>query len=82
MIETTEASAVRDAALIAAANQQQLFRVASYGSLMSYAKVIGKSEAVALLGENLSDSKGGDEKLTRIAETQVNEQAAHAEVTA
>ena len=82
MIENTEASPVRDAALIVAANQQQLFRVASYGSLAGYAKVIGKSEAVAPLKENLEDSKGGDEKLTNIAETQVNEQAAHAATTA
>ncbi len=82
MIENTEASPVRDAALIVAANQQQLFRVASYGSLAGYAKVIGKSEAVAPLKENLEDSKGGDEKLTNIAETQVNEQAAHAAATA
>ena len=82
MIKNTEASPVRDAALIVAANQQQLFRVASYGSLAGYAKVIGKSDAVALLKENLDDSKGGDEKLTHLAETQVNEQAAHTAATA
>ena len=76
MISSTDPSPVRDAALITAANQQQLYRVAAYGSLKTYAELLGKSDAVADLQKNLEDSKGGDEKLTRIAESQVNQQAA------
>ncbi len=76
MISNTDPSPVRDAALIVAANQQQLYRVAAYGSLRTYAEILGKSDAVSELQKNLEDSKGGDEKLTRIAETQVNQQAA------
>ncbi len=76
MISNTDASAVRDAALIAAANQMQLYRVASYGSLETYAKLIGKEQAAQALRQNLDDSKGGDEKLTRIAEQTVNPKAA------
>jgi ferritin-like metal-binding protein YciE len=75
MIANTDPSPVRDAALIVAANQQQLYRVASYGSLKTYAELIGKGDAVAELQQNLEDSKGGDAKLTKIAETQVNQQA-------
>ncbi len=75
MISNTDPSPVRDAALIVAANQQQLYRVASYGSLSTYAELLGKKDAFAELDQNLSDSKGGDEKLTRIAETQVNQEA-------
>ena len=78
MISNTDAGPVRDAALIVAANQQQLYRVASYGSLGHYAELIGKSDAAKGLKENLEDSKGGDEKLTRIGETKVNQEAAHA----
>ena len=40
---------VRDAALIVAANQQQMFRMASYGSLESYAMLLGKQDAVRKL---------------------------------
>ena len=76
MISNTEASAVRDAALIVAFNQQQAYRVASYGSLTSYAKVIGKQDAVSDLQQSLDESKQGDEKLTNIAETRINKQAA------
>ncbi len=76
MIANTDPSPVRDAALIVAANQQQLYRVAVYGSLKQYAGVVGKQEAVKELAQNLEDSKGGDEKLTSIGENQVNKQAA------
>ena len=76
MISNTEASPVRDAALIVAFNQQQAYRVATYGSLTSYAKVIGKEDAVADLAQSLQEAKTGDEKLTNIAETRINQQAA------
>ena len=82
MISNTEPSAVRDAALIVAANQQQMYRVASYGSLKSYAKTIGKPDAFAELDESLDDSKNGDEKFTHIGEQRVNQQAATAHVNA
>ena len=75
MISETEAGPVRDAALIVAANQQQMFRVASYGSLAHYAELIGKQDAASDLRESLEDSKSGDEKFTQIGEQKVNQQA-------
>ena len=78
MIEHTQAGPVRDAALIVAANQQQLYRVAAYGSIESYAKLIGKQDAAASLKQNLEDSKAGDKKFTEIGEGSVNQQAAKA----
>ena len=76
MISNTDASPVRDAALIVAFNQQQAYRLASYGSLASYAKVIGKEDAVSELQQSLDESKQGDQKLTDIAENRINKQAA------
>ncbi|MDQ2844049.1 MAG: DUF892 family protein [Acidobacteriota bacterium] len=78
MIAHTDASPVRDAALIVAANQMQLYRVSVYGSLAHYATLVGKTDAAQGLKQNLDDSKGGDEKLTRIGEGNVNQKAAHA----
>jgi ferritin-like metal-binding protein YciE len=75
MIDNTEQGPVRDAALIVAANQQQMFRVASYGSMTHYAELLGKKDAAQGLEENLKDSKAGDEKLTAIGEQKVNPQA-------
>ena len=76
MIGNTDAGPVRDAALIVAANQQQAYRVSSYGSLEAYAKEIGKSDAAQGLKKSLEDSKSGDQKFTAIAESRVNRQAA------
>ena len=76
MISNTDASPVRDAALIVAANQMQLYRVAAYGSMKTFAELIGKKDAAQSLEQNLDDSKGGDAKLTKIAQETVNQEAA------
>ena len=78
MISNTDAGPVRDAALIVAANQQQAYRVSSYGSLRTYAELLGKDDAADDLDENVEDSKNGDEKFTSIAEDTVNEKALQA----
>ena len=75
MISNTEEGPVRDAALIVAFNQQQAYRVSTYGSLSSYAKLLGKQDAVSDLQESLEESKTGDKKLTEIAEKTVNPKA-------
>ncbi len=75
MISNTKPGPVRDAALIVAANQQQMFRVASYGSLAHYAELIGKEDAAHGLKQNLEESKNGDEKFTQIGENKVNQEA-------
>lgn len=82
MISNTEKGAVRDAALIVAINQQQAYRVSTYGSLSSYAKLINKSDAVSDLQQSLDEAKAGDEKLTNIAEQKVNPKAAQQQVAA
>ncbi len=76
MISNTDATPVRDAALIVAANQMQHYRIAVYGSLETYAKLLGKNDAAKLINQSMEDSKGGDAKLTKVAEEQVNQQAA------
>ena len=82
MISSTDPGPVRDAALIVAFNQQQAYRVASYGSLRTYAELLGKSDAVADLQQSLEESKAGDEKLTKLAEQKINKQAAQQPVAA
>lgn len=78
MVAETEQGPVRDAALIIAANQQQAFRVASYGSMEAYAKAAGKTEALKPLRAALHDSKAGDVQFNKIAEESVNPAAAKA----
>ena len=78
MVKETEPGPVRDAALIVAANQQQAFRVASYGALEAYAKAAGETEALEPLRRALADSKAGDAQFNAIAEKSVNPAAAKA----
>ena len=82
MISNSEKGAVRDAALIVAFNQQQAYRVSSYGSLKTYAQLIGKPDVVSDLDQSLQESKSGDEKLTKIAEEKINKKAAQQPVAA
>lgn len=66
---------VLDATLIAAAQQVEHHEMAVYGTLRSWAQLMGHNEDVALLESNLKEEKAADEKLTRIA-AQANARAA------
>ncbi len=76
MISNTDQSPVRDAGLIAAANRVEHYEIAAYGSVLSFATTLGIQEVLALLDATLDEEKSADEKLTQIAETSVNENAA------
>ncbi len=66
----------KDAALIAAAQKVEHYEIATYGTLCAWAKQIGRTDAVSLLSQTLNEEKATDEKLTRLAESMVNTQAA------
>jgi ferritin-like metal-binding protein YciE len=68
--------AVLDAALIAAAQAVEHYEITRYGSLVAWAKVLGRSDCAALLQQNLDEEKATDKKLTAMAEAKVNRQAA------
>ena len=65
-----------DACLIAAAQRAEHYEMAAYGTLVAWAKAMGHNEAVGLLESILEEEKATDEKLTQIAESGVNEDAA------
>ena len=68
--------AVMDAALIAAAQAVEHYEITRYGSLIAWAKQLGRNDCAALLQQNLDEEKGADKKLTAIAESKVNRMAA------
>jgi ferritin-like metal-binding protein YciE len=68
-------SAALDAALIAAAQKVEHYEIASYGTLMAWAKQMGHDEAVELLKETLDEEKAADDKLTSVAESIANQKA-------
>ncbi|CAB3716596.1 Protein YciF [Achromobacter animicus] len=78
VIEDVEEGPVRDAALIAAAQKVEHYEIASYGTLCTFAKQLGETEALKLLKETLAEEKATDEKLSMLALQQTNAEAAKA----
>ncbi len=65
-----------DACLIAGGQRAEHYEMAAYGTLVAWAKAMGHNDAVDLLQEILDEEKAADEKLTSIAESGINEEAA------
>ncbi|WP_459618807.1 YciE/YciF ferroxidase family protein [Bordetella sp. 2513F-2] len=75
-IDEVEKGPVLDAALIAGAQKVEHYEIASYGTLATYAKLLGQDEAMKLLLQTLEEEKATDEKLTKLAKSQTNAEAA------
>jgi ferritin-like metal-binding protein YciE len=75
-VSNIDASPLRDAALIMNGNQVEHYEIALYGSLKAFARHLGLQDAVGLLDQTLNEEKQADAKLTQIAETVMNPQAA------
>lgn len=67
---------VLDAALIAAAQAVEHYEITRYGSLVAWAKQLGRNDCASLLQQNLDEEKATDKKLTSLAESAVNRKAA------
>ncbi|HBT34312.1 MAG TPA: hypothetical protein DEB15_16575 [Pusillimonas sp.] len=76
VIDEIEKGPVLDAALIAAAQKVKHYEIASYGTLCTIAKQLGEKDALRLLKETMAEEKATDEKLTMIAESGANQEAA------
>ncbi|RWB92659.1 MAG: ferritin-like domain-containing protein [Mesorhizobium sp.] len=72
--EFKEAPAL-DAGLVAAAQAVEHYEIARYGTLITWAGLLGLNDAVPLLEETLEEEKATDEALTQLGEASVNERA-------
>jgi ferritin-like metal-binding protein YciE len=68
---------VLDAALIGAAQKVEHYEIAGYGTARTHALRLGYVEAASILQQTLDEEADADKKLTRIAESHVNADAAH-----
>ena len=73
----TKEGVVRDAGIIASSQKVEHYEIASYGTLVSFAKTLGEKEAVRLLKQTLEEEKVADKKLSAIAESAINEEASN-----
>lgn len=74
MMEEKAAAEVMDAALIACAQKVEHYEIATYGTLCTWARLLGYSDALELLKQNLNEEEETDEALSALAET-VNSEA-------
>ena len=67
---------VLDAALINAAQAAEHYEITRYGSLIAWAKQLGRNDCATVLQKTLDEEKATDLKLTKLAESNVNLRAA------
>ncbi|WP_187969518.1 ferritin-like domain-containing protein [Aquibium microcysteis] len=67
---------VLDAALIASAQAVEHYEMTRYGTLVAWARQLGREDCAAVLQQTLDEERATDEKLTRLAESGVNRKAA------
>lgn len=64
-----------DAFLIAAAQKVEHYEIASYGTVCTWAKQLGETDAARLLQQTADEEGQTDKKLTHLAESMVNKDA-------
>ena len=76
IMEECEDGSMMDAGIIGAGQKIEHYEIASYGTLRTFAETLGLEDAAALLEETLEEEKAADVKLTEVAVTAINIQAA------
>ena len=76
MIEEEADPEVKDAGLISAAQRVEHYEIAGYGTVRTYAELLGDKEGVKLLETTLREEEETDKELTRVAKSAINVAAA------
>lgn len=79
ILEDTELGPVRDAGIISASQKIEHYEIASYGTLVAFAKILGEDEVATLLEQTLTEEKDADMILTEAAYDTINLDAAENE---
>ena len=79
MIADADDDATRDAIMIASAQKVEHYEIAAYGTMRTWANVLGHREIASMLEDTLEEEKETDQKLTGIAEGFVNQAATEGE---
>ena len=75
LLEEDGDEAVLDAGFIAGCQRVEHYEITAYGTLMAWAKLLGYRDAFNLLKANEQEEKAADAKLSKIAESSINQQA-------
>ena len=75
--ETEDGSITRDVGIILAAQKVEHYEISTYGGLTQLAKTLNLNKVADILYKTLEEEKETDEKLTKIAENNINVEAAN-----
>jgi ferritin-like metal-binding protein YciE len=78
MQEDFEEDALKDAAIIGAAQKVEHYEIAAYGTAATFARRLGNEHVASLLETTLEEEKATDRRLTEVAERAINPEAAEA----
>ena len=67
---------VLDAAMLSSAQAVEHYEITRYGTLVAFARQLGRADCASVLEETLAEEKATDKKLTALAEGKVNRMAA------
>ena len=79
LLEEDAQEDVLDAGLISKAQHVEHYEIAGYGTVRTYAMMLGENEHARLLEQTLQEEKKADALLTELAESSINIEAAAAE---
>jgi ferritin-like metal-binding protein YciE len=75
ILEEDGDESIRDAGIIVAAQKVEHYEMAGYGSVRTFAHLLGQNEAAQLLQATLDEESEANELLNRLAESVVNPKA-------
>lgn len=75
IMQEVEDKEVLDIALVGAAQAVEHYEITRYGTLMAWAKELGRNDAVRMLKQTLDEEIATDRKLSQMAEKRVNPRA-------
>jgi len=76
MLEEDADPEVLDAAIIASGNRVEHYEIAAYGTVRTYAQILGNQQIANLFQQTLDEEGNADKKLTALAESSINVEAA------
>ena len=79
VIDEFETGDLRDAALISAAQKVEHYEISGYGTLRTFASMLGETQATSILEKTLGEEKAADQKLNQLSES-INPEAASADM--
>ena len=75
IMQDSDKGGMRDAGIILASQKVEHYEIATYGTLKTFAKLLGLSEVATILETILDQEKNADASLSEIAESAINVQA-------